>query len=73
VVPHHGANKTDAPFLTSVQPAIAVIPIATGRFSSGPADTTLDALAGAKVFRTDESGRVTINSNGERLQFETAR
>jgi competence protein ComEC len=73
LVPHHGANKTDAPFLSGVHPSLAVIPVEVTRFSSGPADTTLAALAGATVFRTDESGRVTVSSNGQRLRFDTER
>lgn len=73
LVPHNGANKTDAPFLEAVHPAIALVPVGRSRFAGRPADTTLQALGTAKLFRTDEDGRITIRTDGHRLTFETAR
>ncbi len=73
VVPHNGANKTDAPFLQAVHPFIALVPVGTSRFAGHPNETSVQALGGAKLFRTDEDGRITIRTDGHRLTFETAR
>ena len=73
VVPHHGANKTDAPFIATVQPALAVIPRGTGRFVPGVAADVSAALAGAMVLRTDRDGRLLVASDGRSIAFETQR
>ena len=73
VVPHHGANKTDRPFIDAVHPLVAIIPVGDGRYAARPAAATLEVLNDAMLFRTDFSGRITIKSNGARLQYETQR
>jgi competence protein ComEC len=73
IVPHHAANKTDVPFIESVQPRLAVLPLGTGRFASQPNDEVLAALGDTKLLRTDISGRVTVRTDGTRLGFETQR
>lgn len=73
VVPHHGSNVTDEPFLRDVHPVFAVVPAGTGPFAQRPKSEVLGSLAGAQVFRTDRQGRVTIWTDGDRIGYETAR
>ena len=54
-------------------PRLAVLPLGTGRFSSQPNDEVLAALGDTKLLRTDISGRVTVRTDGTRLDFETQR
>ena len=63
-VAHHGSRtaSTDA-FLDTVTPAVAVTSSGAGNRYGHPAPETLDRLAarGAKVFRTDRDGSVTVS------------
>jgi len=62
-VAHHGSKtaKTDA-FLAAVRPKIAVASAGTGNPYGHPARRTLERLAatGARVYRTDVDGSVTV-------------
>lgn len=73
VVPHHGANVTDEPFLRDVHATYAVVPVGSDQFAQRPKSEVLAALTGARVFRTDRQGRVTIWTDGELIGYETAR
>ncbi len=73
VVPHHGANVTDEPFLRGVHAIYAVVPVGNDRFAQRPKAGVLASLAGAEILRTDHRGRVTIWSDGDRIGYETAR
>ncbi|MGH2634180.1 MAG: ComEC/Rec2 family competence protein, partial [Tepidiformaceae bacterium] len=73
VVPHHGANTTDIPFIQAVAPALAVIPKGSGKFAPEPAPAVLDALGAIPILRTDDDGRVMVASNGRSLVFEAER
>jgi competence protein ComEC len=60
-VPHHGAATSIRPFLQAVHAVVAVVSV--GPYSYGhPAPSTIQALraAGARVFRTDLDGDVTV-------------
>ena len=63
-VAHHGSRTatTDA-FLAAVQPRIAVASAGTGNPYGHPAKRTLERLAasGARVYRTDVDGSVTVS------------
>lgn len=72
-VPHHGSRTSAVEFFDAVGPALAVITVGEGNRYGHPAEEILEALAGAMVLRTDEDGRVTIVTDGERLQFGTGR
>lgn len=73
VVPHHGSNKTDAPFIEAVAPRLAIVPVGTGSYAAVPAREALAAAPPALVLRTDERGRVTVSTNGQELHYQTAR
>ncbi|MEP7216800.1 MAG: DNA internalization-related competence protein ComEC/Rec2 [Anaerolineaceae bacterium] len=72
-VPHHGSKTTDPAFLAAVNPVVAVIPVGADNRFGHPSPETLDALAAVMVWRTDQSGRVTIRSDGKRLTVTTQR
>lgn len=70
-VSHHGShNGTDPVFLKAVAPEYAVISLGKGNDYGHPHRETLDELAGArvKVLRTDESGTIVFESNGQTIR-----
>ncbi|HHY48079.1 MAG TPA: MBL fold metallo-hydrolase [Firmicutes bacterium] len=72
-VAHHGSSSScTGAFLGKVKPVVAVISVGAGNRYGHPSDSTLKALAlaGAKVYRTDQNGTVTIRSDGERYVVE---
>jgi competence protein ComEC len=60
-VPHHGAGTSIVPFLQAVHEAVAVVSVGPNSYGH-PALATIRALlaSGARVFRTDRSGDVTV-------------
>ncbi len=75
-VPHHGSRTgANARFLSLIRPKLAVISVGVGNPYHHPAPTTLDALRriGARVFRTDQNGSVTIESDGARITASTSK
>lgn len=67
-VGHHGSNTSSSQkFLNEVKPEIAVISVGTGNMYGHPKQTTLNKLTkiGAKIYRTDENGTVTITTDGK--------
>lgn len=74
-VPHHGSSGAgDAAFLEAVSPEVAIISVGENDFGH-PSRTTLRRLAsvGARVYRTDQRGHVTILSDGKTYEVETSR
>jgi competence protein ComEC len=62
-VAHHGSRTaTTQAFVTAVRPRVAIASAGRGNPYGHPAKATLDRLAnaGAKVFRTDRDGSVTV-------------
>jgi competence protein ComEC len=62
-VAHHGSRTaTTQPFVDTVRPVIAVASAGVGNPYGHPARTTMDRLtaAGARVYRTDRDGTVTV-------------
>ena len=62
-VAHHGSRTaTTEPFVEAVRPRIAVASAGSGNPYGHPASSTLERLAaaGARVFRTDRDGTVTV-------------
>lgn len=75
-VAHHGSSSsTTQAFLELVSPEIAIISVGAGNSYGHPAQTTLDRLAaaGAKVFRTDKHGTITVTTDGTTLEVATER
>jgi competence protein ComEC len=75
-VAHHGSRyASGAPFLRAVGARIAIVSVGAGNRYHHPAAATLERLArtGAKVYRTDMDGDVTVESDGTRVHVRTAR
>jgi competence protein ComEC len=72
-VPHHGAGTSDPRFLEATGAALALVSVGEGNRFGHPAQATLDGLAGMIVLRTDLDGRITIRSDGKRLEYSTER
>lgn len=65
-VSHHGSSTgSSAPFLSAVQPEVAVISVGSNPYGH-PDPEAINRLtsAGASVYRTDELGTITVTSNG---------
>src|SRR5262249_53897064 len=68
VVPHHGSATASPPrFLEAVRPSIAVISVGARNSYGHPAPAIVERYAGTPLYRTDESGNVTLRSDGSRL------
>ena len=72
-VPHHGAATNADGFLDAVSPAVAVISAGESNRFGHPAPGTVEALANARLYRTDLDGRVTIRTDGQTLRVSTTR
>ena len=73
-VAHHGSKtSTTEPFLEAVHPAFAVISAGFENLYGHPNADVLDRLQAAKieVFRTDQSGAITIRTDGRRIEIQT--
>lgn len=74
-VSHHGsATATTAAFLGAVRPRFAVVSCGWHNRFGHPSRAVLDRLSqcGARVHRTDDSGAVLVESDGETYRAETA-
>lgn len=72
-VPHHGSSTNDAAFLQSTRAAIALVSAGEGNRFGHPTAETLELLGAMEVLRTDWDGRITLRSDGTRLEFSTER
>lgn len=73
-VPHHGSKfSSAASFLGAVQPILSVIEVGKNRYGH-PTPQAIERLTdvGARVYRTDRDGRVTVKSDGKNLTVERA-
>ena len=73
-VGHHGSRTSTTPsFLEAVHPALAVISAGIGNVYRHPHPDVVARLqqSGVRVFRTDQTGLVTIRTDGWRLQADT--
>ena len=70
-VAHHGSADSYLPgLLELVRPRVAVVSVGEGNDYGHPTAQTMAALAafpGLAVYRTDRDGRVTIETDGERI------
>ena len=75
-VGHHGSDtSTSYPFLRAVAPKYAVISVGTGNSYGHPTEAVLSRLrdAGVTTFRTDMQGEITAVSDGQTVNFSTAK
>jgi competence protein ComEC len=76
-VAHHGSADDGLPrLLELVRPRVAVISCGVANDYGHPASSTVAALDGAPnldLYRTDEDGRVTVESDGRRMSVVTER
>lgn len=73
-VGHHGSNTSSSEeFLKQVQPEIAIISVGIGNTYGHPKKTTINKLneIGAKIYRTDENGTITIICDGTKNVINT--
>lgn len=72
-VPHHGSATSSEAFLRGTGASVAVISVGSGNQFGHPAEETLAALAGTRLYRTDEDGRVVIRTDGISISVDTER
>jgi competence protein ComEC len=73
-VPHHGsATSSSEPFVRALAPDIAVVSVGRSNNFGHPAPAVLRRYrdAGAAIFRTDQDGAVSIDTDGESLDVRT--
>jgi competence protein ComEC len=73
-VPHHGSATSSTPaFVAAVRPAAVVISVGRGNRFGHPAPTVVQRYrdAGARVFRTDQDGAVTLDTDGHTVDLTT--
>ena len=75
-VGHHGSDtSTSYSFLRAVAPQYAVISVGAGNSYGHPTEAVLSRLrdAGVTTFRTDMQGEITAVSDGQTVNFSTAK
>jgi competence protein ComEC len=74
-VAHHGSEDEGlAALLHVLHPTVAVISVGQKNDYGHPAPSTLatlDGFPGLSLYRTDEDGRVTVESDGSRIVVRT--
>ena len=73
-VGHHGSRgSTGEAFLAAVAPQIGAITAGQGNQYGHPHSETLDRLkrAGLQIFRTDQSGTITVETDGASIHVKT--
>lgn len=71
-VGHHGSAYSSTPaFLRAIRPRVAIISVGRDNLFGHPSEQTLSALReiGARIYRTDEDGAVTIRSTGNKIDI----
>lgn len=72
--PHHGsASSSTLPFVRAAHPVAVIFSAGRGNRFGHPAPAVVDRYrhAGAAVFRTDEDGAITLDTDGKVLVFKT--
>jgi competence protein ComEC len=73
-VPHHGSlTSSTAEFLDAVGPDVAIVSVGRGNHFGHPVPAVLQryADAGAAIFRTDQDGAVTVDTDGTSIDIRT--
>ncbi|MEN3339212.1 MAG: competence protein ComEC [Acidobacteriota bacterium] len=72
--PHHGsATSSTVPFVHAAHPAVVVFSAGRGNRFGHPAQVVVDRYvgAGSLVFRTDEDGAITMDTDGGTVEIST--
>lgn len=72
-VPHHGSkNSSSESFIKAVSPKVSVVSVGKNNFGH-PSPDAIERLnvSGNIVYRTDQSGAVTITTDGKRMKVRT--
>ncbi len=73
-VGHHGSSTSSSDaFLRAVRPSLAVISVGAGNMYGHPSEDVLYALrrGGSEILRTDESGTISIRTDGKHIEVAT--
>ena len=73
-VPHHGSLTSSSPeFLQALQPQIAVFSVGRANHFGHPAPQVLQRYRdiGAAIFRTDQDGAITLDTDGYSIDVHT--
>lgn len=73
-VPHHGSlTSSSRDFVRALAPRVAVVSVGRGNPFGHPAPAVLDTYRelGAHIFRTDQDGAVTVDTDGHSLDVST--
>ncbi|KAF5036077.1 Lamin Tail Domain protein [anaerobic digester metagenome] len=73
-VGHHGSHSsTSTAFLNAIRPEVAIISVGAGNSYGHPTSQALGRLqaVGAKVYRTDREGTVTVSTDGNTYAVTT--
>lgn len=69
-VPHHGSiTSSSEAFVRALKPDVAVVSVGRGNSFGHPSRVVLDRYAaiGAAIYRTDQDGAVTVDSDGDEI------
>jgi len=73
-VPHHGSQTSSSEALVrTLAPRVAVVSVGRRNNFGHPAPAVLDRYrqAGTEIFRTDQDGAVTVDTDGRSLDIRT--
>jgi competence protein ComEC len=73
-VPHHGsATSSSAAFIEALRPQVAIVSVGRSNHFSHPVPAVLDRYqgVGAAIFRTDQDGAVTLETDGHSIEIQS--
>jgi competence protein ComEC len=73
-VPHHGSlTSSSAAFLRAIRPAVAIVSAGRANHFGHPAPAVLQRYReiGAELFRTDQDGAISVETDGKGLDIRT--
>jgi competence protein ComEC len=73
-LPHHGSLTSSTPdFVRAIAPTIAIVSVGRGNHFGHPAPQVLDRYraVGTEIFRTDQDGAVTVDTDGSAIEIHT--